>query len=84
MGPLLGGARVLSQCILIVFPSYVFKGRLQGEPPQKRRSTAYILKDILRVKWELGGSGGNEMRFIWIQQQCNSHHVHLTFMTWRS
>lgn len=24
------------------------------------------------------------MRFIWIQQQCNSHHVHLTFMTWRS
>lgn len=23
------------------------------------------------------------MKFIWIQQ-CNSHHLHLTFITWRS
>lgn len=70
---LLGGPCVFSQCIL-GFPLSVLK---------ERGSTAYI-QDILKKKWELGGSGGNEMRFIWIRQQCNSHHGHLTFTTWRS
>lgn len=57
MGPLLGGPRVLSQCILTVFPSYVFKGRLQGEPPQKKEEHSLHSKSYIEGKMGTGWVG---------------------------